>query len=477
MRAETSDNWSFCRSCNTSLGDAESADQKLIVRNDGEDVDRSEFVDEATGRAKCGHTDAAVDDIATTGNDMSRALEIESRRFKAVSCTRCGFTELYRGQRPNEARAVSAVKYLGRREFQTVTRGGRMNWGRISSSGVISLTGLGLLLIAVERILGGLAGIAGMIMTGATLVLGGAFGIGGVFIYRSDVDSDHLLRVASWNLLGVVATTAVLGLVVTFQTASGGRVVAPLLSGAVIVGVSAFAHVLIGFNDVRRIRAQTVAKQRQKAAVVNRFVRHDLSHVAQLLLGYAGQLRTDGGTEATAVNDLGQKIETVGQELAETQSRIDLVDELLERDPAREPVDVTQLLENERAEWQEAYPDATVTLDLDPGLTIRAGEHIETAVTELVENAIEHGGDPPEVTIRGSRTDGTVQIEILDDGEGIPEIERILINEDQVETQLHHSSGLGLWLAKWIVEYYDARIAVATRASGGAKVTLAFPGG
>ncbi|MEF8782398.1 MAG: zinc ribbon domain-containing protein [Haloarculaceae archaeon] len=98
--------WSFCRKCNASLRDAQSADEKLIVRNDGEDVDISEFVDEATGCAKCRHMDAEVDDIAVTSNDMMRALDVESRRFKAVSCTRCGYTEHYKGRRPKEALAL-----------------------------------------------------------------------------------------------------------------------------------------------------------------------------------------------------------------------------------------------------------------------------------------------------------------------------------------------------------------------------------
>jgi predicted nucleic-acid-binding Zn-ribbon protein len=103
---KASADWSFCRSCNASLDDAESPDDKVIVRNDGEDVDLTEVVGEQTGCAKCGRMDAAVDDVAITGNDMSRALDVESRRFKAVSCPRCGYTEFYRGRRPNEAREL-----------------------------------------------------------------------------------------------------------------------------------------------------------------------------------------------------------------------------------------------------------------------------------------------------------------------------------------------------------------------------------
>ncbi|MDG5778565.1 zinc ribbon domain-containing protein [Haloarculaceae archaeon H-GB1-1] len=92
--------WSFCRQCEASLRDADPADEKLIVRNDGEDVDLSAYVDEEAGCPKCGHTDAEVDDVATTGDGVSRLFDVQNRRFKAVSCTRCGYTEFYKGRRP-----------------------------------------------------------------------------------------------------------------------------------------------------------------------------------------------------------------------------------------------------------------------------------------------------------------------------------------------------------------------------------------
>jgi predicted nucleic-acid-binding Zn-ribbon protein len=98
--------WSFCRSCQTSLSDVEPTDNTLIVRSDGEDLDLSEFVGEETGCPTCGHHEADVDDIAVTGNDASRLVDLQNRRFKAVSCTRCGCTEFYRGRRPEEARAL-----------------------------------------------------------------------------------------------------------------------------------------------------------------------------------------------------------------------------------------------------------------------------------------------------------------------------------------------------------------------------------
>lgn len=168
-----------------------------------------------------------------------------------------------------------------------------MDVGQSAAAATISFTGVGLAAVAGRSLLGGISGLPDVIVVGAVLVLGVSFAVAGPALVRSSVDTDHLLRVAGWNALGVVVTVAVLALVAAFQAATGGRVAAPLLSGAVILGVSAFAHVLIGVNDVRRIRARTVADQRQKVAVVNRFVRRDLRHAAQLLFGYSEQINDD----------------------------------------------------------------------------------------------------------------------------------------------------------------------------------------
>ncbi|MFD1644028.1 sensor histidine kinase [Halohasta litorea] len=351
-----------------------------------------------------------------------------------------------------------------------------MYWKRIIAGSIISITGIGLIFIVIQYFAGSTTNISGIIIAGAILVLGGAFGVGGAILYRSSVDSDHLLRVAGWNTLGVVVTTAVLGLVITFQIASGGRVSSPLLSGGIIVGVSAFAHVLIGFHDVRQIRARTVAKQRQKASVVNRFVRHNLRHSAQMLLGYGEQLRSDADITAQDRTDLGQKVVNIGSGLSDTQTKIKVIDDLVDRDAETYPINLMSMINSKRGEWEKSYPDMILTLDVTDDVSILAGDYIEKAISELVENACEYGGDPPEITIRGSQANEKVQIEICDNGDGFPEDEQQLINQDQDETKLQHSSGLGLWLSKWIVEYYDGQLSVETQSGdGGGKVTVTLP--
>ncbi|WP_318567119.1 zinc ribbon domain-containing protein [Salinigranum marinum] len=51
-----------------------------------------------SGCPKCGHTGTEIDDIATSGTGLSKMFDIQNRTFTVVTCTNCGYSELYRGQ-------------------------------------------------------------------------------------------------------------------------------------------------------------------------------------------------------------------------------------------------------------------------------------------------------------------------------------------------------------------------------------------
>lgn len=48
------------------------------------------------GCPKCGRTETDVGSISTTGGGLSKMFDIQTNRFKVVSCTHCGYSELYR---------------------------------------------------------------------------------------------------------------------------------------------------------------------------------------------------------------------------------------------------------------------------------------------------------------------------------------------------------------------------------------------
>lgn len=65
------------------------------------DIETSRMVPESgdggqRGCLKCGHTNTEVGTISTTGGGLSKMFDIQTNSFKVVSCTNCGYSELYR---------------------------------------------------------------------------------------------------------------------------------------------------------------------------------------------------------------------------------------------------------------------------------------------------------------------------------------------------------------------------------------------
>lgn len=107
--------------------------------------------------------------------------------------------------------------------------------------------------------------------------------------------------------------------------------------------------------------------------------------------------------------------------------------------------------------------------------TIDAGDAVSLVVENLVENAIRHAGPEPTVDVTVSAAEDSVSLSVADDGPGIPESEIAVVTGDSDITQLTHSSGLGLWLVRWIVDGYGGTIRFDEGPLGGSEVTVELP--
>ncbi|EJN04940.1 HAMP domain-containing sensor histidine kinase [Phyllobacterium sp. YR531] len=98
---------------------------------------------------------------------------------------------------------------------------------------------------------------------------------------------------------------------------------------------------------------------------------------------------------------------------------------------------------------------------------------LERAVINLVQNAIEYGGQQGDITIRVER-DGV--IEVSDEGSGIPVSEREQVFEPFY--RLHprdHGAGLGLNLVKEIVSRHNGHVTIVDGISSGACFRITIP--
>jgi predicted nucleic-acid-binding Zn-ribbon protein len=56
-----------------------------------------------SGCPKCGHEETEVDEIATAGSGLSKYFDVQNRSFTVITCTYCGYSELYKGQSSGNA--------------------------------------------------------------------------------------------------------------------------------------------------------------------------------------------------------------------------------------------------------------------------------------------------------------------------------------------------------------------------------------
>lgn len=136
------------------------------------------------------------------------------------------------------------------------------------------------------------------------------------------------------------------------------------------------------------------------------------------------------------------------------------------------------LLEARCDRTQRYCPGAEIDASLPETQLVTAYPLVASAVTNVIENAIEHNdSQPPEVAIESEEVyhDGTrhVALRVADYRPGIPERE-LGVLERGYETPLEHTSGLGLWLVQWIVTKSGGEVWFGENDARGSIVFLRF---
>ncbi|MCO5731251.1 HAMP domain-containing sensor histidine kinase [Rhizobium sp. SSA_523] len=137
-----------------------------------------------------------------------------------------------------------------------------------------------------------------------------------------------------------------------------------------------------------------------------------------------------------------------------------------------ERIDLARLARGVAADIAPVLIAANKTIEViieTPGLIMGNSGSIERALTNLIQNAAEHGGQAVIVRVKGAC------VEVEDNGEGIPVEERERVLEPFYRLRPRSSgAGLGLNLVKQVVEHHGGRLAIAQTRGGGALVQLVF---
>ncbi len=210
---------------------------------------------------------------------------------------------------------------------------------------------------------------------------------------------------------------------------------------------------------------------------------HELRTPLHLILGYASMLREDAsGAAATQLEGVlkgAEQLRTLIDDMINLQY-IDTGEAMLSARRFSAAELIQSVLSQNRDMMQTK--EQTIRIDLpDPALTLNADwEKTQLALNNLVSNAVKFTPEQGRIEVSAKLVDGEVQLSVADTGIGIPskEVERIFERFYQVEPHIarrHGGLGLGLSIAKSLVELHGGRIWCESVEGKGSRFIFALP--
>ncbi len=232
------------------------------------------------------------------------------------------------------------------------------------------------------------------------------------------------------------------------------------------------------FNDM----SSAVARGQRLREQMTADIAHDLRTPLSVLTGYLEGIR-DGVLDASP-----DTVDTMYQEAVQLQRLVEDLRTLSLADAGRLPlqlevVDAGDVLTAVRQAFAPIAEQAGVTLkvasDASP-LPLRVDpSRLRQVLGNLVDNALKHTSPGGAVRLTGRRDGDGIALEVADDGAGIPQEALAHIFERFYRADAARSdgsgSGLGLPIARSLIEAHGGTIAAHSAAGQGTTITLRLP--
>lgn len=218
-------------------------------------------------------------------------------------------------------------------------------------------------------------------------------------------------------------------------------------------------------------------------------VREMIAARDQLLLDVSHELRSPVTRMKVAIELLPQTEQRSGL-AADISEMEQLISQLLELErlrggrgvtPARQ--DLVPLLRDVTARLERRMPGLRIVSVPEQLMANIDADKVRTVLQNVLENAIKYStSDSAPVEVSAAREDGYAVVRVADHGVGIPEsdVHRVFepfFRVDRSRTKRSGGFGLGLSIAKRIVEAHGGTIAVTSTLGTGATVTFSLPVG
>lgn len=247
----------------------------------------------------------------------------------------------------------------------------------------------------------------------------------------------------------------------------GGELREYLVSLSVLFEDGEFVGTVFVGHDVTALR-----ENERRLSVFDRVLRHNIRNQLNVVVAHLSDL-TACETDRHAVK--AERALAAAENLLELSAKASRFQSSIKPEVAPvQPTDVAALSRLVVADARVAHPEATVRTDLPDGAWAYVHGAFEFALEELVENAVRHTDGDPVVDVSIVVSDDSVEVRVADDGPGIPQMERQVLNRG-LETPLEHTQGLGLWMVRWTVTNAGGTITVEDDDPRGTVVVIHLP--
>lgn len=254
------------------------------------------------------------------------------------------------------------------------------------------------------------------------------------------------------------------------------------VSAAPILEQGSVARVVVVASDISRLKAVEQAKDEFLS-----IASHELKSPLTSVKGYA-QLLDRYMRSGTSRESMEKMTHIIVEQSDRVVKQVDRLLELSRLQMGKlvmrpEPVDLAELIKAEVQAVQVKTDNHHLVAELGEGLIgtwDRA--YLGQVITNLLENAVRYSPSGGEVRVVGRRENGTVQLQVSDQGIGIPRemqtkvFERHFRTEDAKRVKAD-GMGIGLYLVQQIVLAHKGRIWVESEPGVGSTFTVELPTG
>jgi PAS domain S-box-containing protein len=214
-------------------------------------------------------------------------------------------------------------------------------------------------------------------------------------------------------------------------------------------------------------------RDRQRLQVLNRVLRHNLRNDLTTVIGatetVGARLRTAHDDETSA--ELAYSAASAARDLVETSNKVRRIQDTLERDHRDlQTVDVVDIVGRVVDRIDGEHERATVETNLPDQALVDGDAALAGAVENLVENAVVHNDEDPSVEVSVAECNGDrdewLELRVGDDGPGIPDQERVVVEREADVTPLQHASGIGLWSVAWVIQSFGGDVDIDADETG-----------